>query len=299
MSDSAISAQVADGFPGQRMVVLPRPVVARALSGPLPTSLIPSDIGYFPKAKSHYFQRSEGSPQLILILCVQGQGWVKFERETYRIRPGHLLVIRPYLPHTYGADTRFPWSIYWCHAAGAVAANFGENLLSQDASPVLETSDYPRLIALFTEMLDELEQGYSLDHLLPASAALFHLLGLVYKLNRSQRDSGMNSVLRVRQVADYLQQSPERPVSVGALAEMANLSVSHFCALFKRTTGFAPIDYLLHMRVQRACELLDTTDQPIKRIAGEMGFSDALYFSRTFRKVHGISPTAYRSIAKG
>ena len=118
-------------------------------------------------------------------------------------------------------------------------------------------------------------------------------------LDRIQRDSGMNSVLRVRQVADYLQQSPERPVSVGALAEMANLSVSHFCALFKRTTGFAPVDYLLHMRIQRACELLDTTDQPIKRIAGEMGFSDALYFSRTFRKVHGISPTAYRSIAKG
>ena len=88
-------------------------------------------------------------------------------------------------------------------------------------------------------------------------------------------------------------------MSVGELAAMADLSVSHFCAFFKRVTGFAPIDYWLHMRVQRACELLDTTDQPIKRIAGEMGFSDALYFSRVFRQVHGLSPRAYRSIAKG
>lgn len=281
------------------MVVLPKLMVAKALAHQLPVSLVPSDIGYFPGAKWHFFERPNGSRELILILCVQGKGWVRFERREYSVTPGQLLVIRPNQAHSYGADSIQPWTIYWCHAAGSVAEKLGDNLIGENASPVLGIGDYPRLITLFAEMLDELEQGYGLSHLLLSSAALSHLLALVWKLSRVQGENGIDSTIRVRQVAEQLRQHPERAVSVGALAAMANLSVSHFCNIFKRITGFAPIEYLLHMRIQRACELLDTTGQPIKRIASEMGFSDPLYFSRVFTKVHGLSPSAYRSVQKG
>lgn len=290
---------IADGFPGQRMVVLPKPIVAQAVARQLPMGLLPSDIGFFPKAKGHYFERADGSPELILILCAQGKGWARYNRREYEIEPGQLLVIRPNQPHAYGADERHPWSIYWCHAAGSLAVKLGENVLADKSGPVLEIADHPRLITLFTEMLDELEHGYGFDRLLPASTALSHLLGLVWKFSRSETNDRVNSTFRVRQVAEQIRKFPERPVSVMALAATANLSVSHFCALFKHVTGFAPIDYLIHQRVQRACELLDTTEQSIKRIAGEIGFSDPLYFSRVFRKVHGVSPKAYRSISKG
>ena len=291
--------RIAEGFPGQRMVVLPKPVVAGVVSGKLPISLVPSEIGYFPKARWHYFERPNGADQLILILCVQGQGWCRLDRRNYVVVPGQLLVIRANQPHSYWADPAHPWSIYWCHAAGSIAAKFGQDLLGHRASPVLGIGDYPRLAALFLEMLDELEQGYGLDRLLPSSTALSHLLGLAWKFSRIQGDDGIGSMLRVRQVVEQMRQVPEKSMSVGALAAMANLSVSQFCALFKRITGFAPVDYSLHMRIQRACELLDTTDQPIKRVASEMGFSDPLYFSRIFRKVQGMSPKAYRAIAKG
>jgi AraC-like DNA-binding protein len=180
-----------------------------------------------------------------------------------------------------------------------LAVKLGESVLAGMAGPVLEIADYPRLITLFTEMLDELEHRYGFDRLLPASTALSHLLGLAWKFRRGQTNDRVNSTLPVRQVAEQIRQFPERPASVVALAATANLSVSHFCALFKHVIGFAPIDYLLHQRIQRACELLDTTEQPIKRIAGEIGFADPLYFSRVFRKVHGVSPKAYRSISKG
>jgi AraC-like DNA-binding protein len=299
MLPTPVTPHIAEGFSGQRMVVLPKPIVAQAVSRQLPTGLLPSDIGFFPKAKGHYFERENGSPELILILCVQGKGWARCNRREYAIGPGHLLVIQPRQPHAYGADEQQPWSIYWCHAAGPLAVKLGENVLAGKAGPVLEVADYLRLITLFTEMLDELEHGYGFDRLLPSSTALAHLLGLAWKFSRGETNDRVNSTLRVRQLAEQIREFPERPVSVVALAETANLSVSHFCTLFKHLTGFAPIDYLLHQRVQRACELLDTTDQSIKRIAGEIGFVDPLYFSRVFRKVHGVSPKAYRSISKG
>lgn len=289
----------ADGFPGQRMVVLPRLIAREAVAHQLPISLIPSDVGYFPKAKWHYFERPNGSRQLILILCVQGKGWVKFDRREYSIAPGQLLVIRPNQPHSYGADCDEPWTIYWCHASGSVAESFGECLIGENASPVLGIGDYPRLITLFTEMLDELEQGCGFCHLLLSSSALSYLLALVWKFSRAQGGNGIDSTVRVRQVAEQLRQHPRRAVSVDALAATANLSASHFCNIFKRITGFAPIEYLLHVRIRRACELLDTTDEPIKRIASEIGFSDPLYFTRVFTKVHGLSPSAYRSVLKG
>jgi AraC family transcriptional regulator of arabinose operon len=281
------------------MVVLPKLVAAEAVAHQLPISLVPSDIGYFPKAKRHYFERPNGSRQLILILCVQGKGWVRFDRREYSVAPGQLLVIRPNQPHSYGADAVQPWTIYWCHAAGSVAERFGESLISENTSPVLGIGDYPRLITLFTEMLDELEHGYGLSHLLLSSSALSYLLALIWKFSRVKGENCVDSTVRVRQVAEQLRQHPERAVSVGVLAAIANLSVSHFCNSFKRITGFAPVEYLLHIRIQRACVLLDTTDEPIKHIASEVGFSDPLYFSRVFTKVHGMSPSAYRSVRKG
>jgi len=56
----------------------------------------------------------------------------------------------------------------------------------------------------------------------------------------------------------------------------------------------SPGQYLKRLRVHRAAQLLDTTNLPIKDIAGEVGYQDALYFSRVFRQVHEQSPMAFR-----
>ncbi len=62
--------RVREGFPGQRAVVLPRPVVSAWLdSGPL-LELLPSDVGHFPRADGHYVERLSGAAQLVLVYCV-------------------------------------------------------------------------------------------------------------------------------------------------------------------------------------------------------------------------------------
>jgi AraC-like DNA-binding protein len=83
------------------------------------------------------------------------------------------------------------------------------------------------------------------------------------------------------------------------LADEAHLSRSHFAAIFKRRTGFSVLDFFIRLKMQRACFLLDTTDMPIKAIAADLGFEDPLYFSRSFRRIHDLSPLQYRAIRKG
>jgi hypothetical protein len=74
---SMASLERAEGFPGQRIVVLPRSVVAQAESQPLLGTLIATDVGYFPKAVGHARERTEGIDQAIFICCISGGGWCK------------------------------------------------------------------------------------------------------------------------------------------------------------------------------------------------------------------------------
>jgi transcriptional regulator GlxA family with amidase domain len=84
------------------------------------------------------------------------------------------------------------------------------------------------------------------------------------------------------------------PLRVRDLAERAHLSQSHFSALFRQRFGMSPHQYLIHLRIQRAQELLRTTPHSLAYIAEQCGFADVHHLAKTFKRMNGISPGAYR-----
>ncbi len=298
MGTSGLEQRFKDGFPRQRMVVLPRPVLARAISGCLPLKLVPSDVGYFPEAKCHYVDRPQGSPQCIIILCVRGHGWVHIGQSHQDVRPGNLVVILPGQAHSYGCDADRPWSIYWCHAAGNATDYFTDTLARHEALPLAHIAGYLQLITLFEQIIDELAMGYSLKHLTVAAMTLAHLLALIAARGQSVA-TVETSHARIEQAIEYMKECRQNTISVRDIACSSNLSTSHFSALFKQSTGYSPLDYFLRLKMQRAAEMLDSTTRPLKEIAADVGFSDPLYFSRVFHRIYKISPSEYRLAAKG
>jgi AraC-like DNA-binding protein len=218
--------------------------------------------------------------------------------EQHEVAPGQLAVILPHEPHRYGACDDRPWTIYWCHAAGRVAHRLGGILRSEFSSPVLDVGDQSRLIRLFEEITAELEKGYGVDHLIQASMTLAHLLGLAMAIRRPE-SAHASASLRVQGAIRYMNERKHEQIRIPEIAGMFNLSASHFCAVFKKATGFPPLDYFVRLKLRSACELLDGSRLPVKEIADELGFADALYFSRVFHKVYGMSPTEYRNTVKG
>jgi len=77
-------------------------------------------------------------------------------------------------------------------------------------------------------------------------------------------------------------------------AAAARMSPSHFSRLFSRHMGMSFVDVLNRMRTERAAELLARSDKPLKIIALESGFADQSYFTKVFRRWHGITPARYR-----
>jgi AraC-like DNA-binding protein len=102
-------------------------------------------------------------------------------------------------------------------------------------------------------------------------------------------------LLRARDLADARY---DAPLDVPAMARRAHVSTAHFSRCFKETFGETPHQYLLTRRIQRAQELLRLTDLPVRDICEAVGYTSLGSFSATFKRVVGLSPTAWRAAAR-
>lgn len=95
-------------------------------------------------------------------------------------------------------------------------------------------------------------------------------------------------------ICEYLGNHISEPFSTAVLEKEFYLSYKHMAAVFKREKGETMQQYHTKVRINAACYLLKSTLMPIGEIAAEIGYRDALYFSRCFHAAKGMSPTEFR-----
>ena len=295
---AAVSGK-ADGFSGQRIVVLPRSVVTRALGEPLYSGLLPTDLGWFPAARGHRRERRAGLAEAIWLHWVDGAGWVELRGVRHDVRAGELAVVPPGEPHAYGADDGRPWTLRWCHLAGRDLPDLLAELGADAAAPVCRPGDDSALALVFEEALDALERGYARPQLLRASRAMGHFLARAAWLARRAPEPAPDAGRRIARCIEHMRLHLDRPLRLAELAALTHWSPSHFKARFRAHTGYGCIDYLIRLRVHAACQLLDTTALDIKSVAARVGYPDPLWFSKAFKAIAGVPPSEYRRRAKG
>lgn len=281
---------IPDGFPGQRLRVLAKPLVKASLKRPITNRLLVTDAGYFHHASAHGRSRPHGVSQAVVIVCVNGTGWLRTEKETARVDAGDVVVIPPDIPHLYWADDADPWTIWWLHAEGEDVSMLVD-AIAVDASYVLRARDIYTATSLIEQAVNALERDETVNSLYEASGAAWNLLARLASDRLRGRPDIRN---RIHIVQDFLRQNLAAQTTVSELARLADLSNSHFSALFKASAGFGVVEYVKRLRSARARELLINTEASISEIARSVGYTDAFYFSRQFRSVNGVSPSDYR-----
>ena len=112
-------------------------------------------------------------------------------------------------------------------------------------------------------------------------------------------DDGEDAPGKVERSIAYMADHINQPLQVATLAAMANVSPSHFFALFKKRTGCPPMDYFTRLRMRHAGHLLGSTSASVKEVAAALGYDDPFYFSRVFKSVHQVPPSRYRTVRLG
>jgi AraC family transcriptional regulator len=100
---------------------------------------------------------------------------------------------------------------------------------------------------------------------------------------------------RLQSVLNYIHNRPAADLSAARLARRAEVSLSHFCRIFRDATGVPPHKYVLAARLDLARKLLTQSTMPISRIAEECGFSSQSHLTAAFKSVHSITPAAFRA----
>ncbi len=288
-----------EGFAGQRLVRLPPAIIKQSARMPVVRDLYVTDIGHFPRAVGHYVNRSKGVKQFILIYCVAGGGWCRFAGNKWPVPPGSVIVIPPNESHSYGADPAGPWSIYWVHFAGRSSADYQRMLGVNAAGPVIHVSREDQLIEAFEQMYDHVRYGYTPATLAGLSTHLGRFIGLLNTHHRPPGGLAHRAADPIRRSICFMNEHLRQRVDLPALAKAAGLSVTHYSALFRRHTGSSPMEFFIRLKIQRACELLDTTGADVQDVGRQIGYDDPYYFSRLFKKVMGRPPTDYRKMPRG
>ncbi|MFC3748227.1 helix-turn-helix domain-containing protein [Paenibacillus sp. GCM10012306] len=293
--------RIEEGFNAQKLIVLPDHIIKDYAQHPLIRPLHLTDIGYFPLAQHHYRERPEGSAAYIIIYCVNGEGWYRVQgQKTQLLQKGSAVIIPAGIEHEYASSTEHPWSIYWWHMKGENAADFFSGSDGACEPIPIPVDKSLKIVELFDECYELLQKGYTLHHIIYVSQLACHLAAIL-KFSQLQPLSSQQQRHKhdIERSVKFMTEHLEEHLSLKELAAESKLSIPHFTHMFKKATGYSPIDYYLRLKVQLACQHLDLTDHSIKEISHRLGFQDPYYFSRLFKKIMGLSPSQYRSTHKG
>lgn len=288
---------------GSSRLLLPQPLIEQLSQHPLARQLYPVAYGHYLEASGHRVRRTVHTDHL-MIFCHAGKGHFRTREQHGTVCAGQVLFLPRGIPHSYHADSKNPWSIYWAHFAGSEVEQFinylGMNPESinkterarNTVSVVLTLSNWRALLPDVTELLNLQHQRLTVEKGILAANLLQKLLvslPVLRKIHQSS-DQGLNMEALDR----FMRDNSHRALTLDDFAEFSRLSRFYFSKRFRHLTGTSPIRYFNQMKIEQAKKLLQETSQTVRQISQTVGFDDPYYFSRLFKQKTGIAPKYWR-----
>jgi len=232
-----------------------------------------------------------------ILLCLRGLGCVQMRGMDFPVRRGEVAWIDGAHPHAHWADRDNPWELLWLRIDGKSLAPIAEALGVSKAPVFGHTSSSTEAAKIIRRILQLLEnRPPALDATLNAEVAA--LVAWCFRVRESEASAAAmgekDSTPALRRVLDQLTIYYYRSWRMGELADLAGCSVPHLYRIFQRTTRMSPRKWLRRERMYHAQSRLLETGDLVKEIAEQVGYDDALYFSRDFKRFAGVSPREFR-----
>ena len=234
----------------------------------------------------------------VLHYITEGKGYLEYKEQKIPLQKGDFFLLIPGEVTYYFADTQTPWSYYWLGISGIKAQEYF-NLSSIHDTAYLRSphtkalGKFIRTIVKDAERLDESKASQL--HVISQLFELMHQLNAVSpNLDQETISPSQKLYREAKHLIDIGYNS--QAISIQYIADKLRVHRSYLSSIFKDFHKISPKEYLLEVRMNRAKELLENTDQPIKIIAYSVGYLDPLHFSKAFRQYYDCSPSQYRTL---
>ncbi len=224
---------------------------------------------------------------------VRGSGTVRFGDAVYPLRPGTAFVYGPRLGHRITSDREAPLWKYFVVFSGGEATELLAQVGAQTDHTIGHIAQPERLQAIFDDLIGQ-GLGDHADRARQCATILRYLLLKIGELRRPADEIGAKAYATYERVRRHIAEHFETITCLADIAAACRIDEAYLCRLFRRFGRESPFQYLLHLRLNRAAELLQTSDALIKDIAAVLRFTDAFNFSRSFRNAFGVSPNELR-----
>lgn len=236
---------------------------------------------------------------------ISGRGTFEIDGHRYRCSRGDTFIIFPDELFSYVADEDDPWHYVWVAFKGHAAGHLLLSLGFSAANPIVHGRELRPLTSLYRKIRGTLEQTPFPELAdLEAGGHLRVLLKELGLLNEGKLAFNSLAILpdierQIKRAVRWLSFQYAQPISIEELSRSLGYHRTHLSKMFKQITGVSPMQFLLKVRMDRAKELLNEQNHlSIDQVASSVGYPDALYFSKQFRKTFGCSPSEYRSQAR-
>lgn len=230
--------------------------------------------------------RKIGRMDYHLVLVTKGELKVIYKEKTYILHAGGVFLYEPNISQYYEAVK--PTATFWLHFTGTAAK---EILKNADIIPGVFPLDFaPSLNDCFLKLVQNFSRPGAKNYV---PGALLNLLACLSDAIHRKLTPYNSQIMS--DILTYINQNYDKELTIDMLSNLCGYSKSRFTHLFTEFCGTSPKQYIISVRLQNACNLLSVSTYPIKAVAENCGFSDALYFCRLFKKHYGVSPKLYRS----
>lgn len=231
------------------------------------------------------------SYQLIHFI-LNGKGKLHINDHIFEVSEGDAFIIPANKVAFYEADSNYPWSYAWIGFLGINSQMYTYQLMNATHDiyifKKINTTQYKEKIFNIIEL-----QGASTSHYLKANSILLDIMSLLYEeLNITDALTSKYSL--VDEIKFFLDINYPEKIKLIDVANLFGVHPNYLSKIFNEKYGINPKQYLVDLKLKKACKLLSTTKLPISMIANSLGFDDQLAFSKIFRKKLLMSPSQYR-----
>lgn len=233
-----------------------------------------------------------GGPYLFQY-TLSGSGWIRIEQEEYPLHAGTAFFV-PFRSdyHYYMPESSDRYECIFISFGGREAVKCWSYLKAHNKQ-VMTLSEHSQLIRTLRYIFQKASNKQIKDAY-KASLLTYQFILELYRYCSGHALPDKRPAI-VNQAIELLENKYDRKVRLDDVSAELGVSKYHLIKLFRESTGKTPIQYLNKIRLEKAMELLRSTDMPVEAIGQQTGFIHANYFTKVFKSAVGVPPGQFRS----